>query len=360
MQACYTAIVHLNNGVAILNNKFNGDTSLFAYALANVADELFSNDFRYECVYRAPDLICLMFNEPDGDKGWKQLKERFGMLSRVVATYLELDIAMAMQAKPEHLLQLSRTVMSLLAMVHKQEHRLPNGRLLLADGVEDPHLTLENDWTEWLEQEWFSGGSQPEKDRIVRVYHELERRTAPYKQALETSYMLLGFMLQYTASYPGVVAALYRKEPEMYSRLQMLGSIADLERYMVRIWDEIECLIHNSRPPEIEKSIRYIHSHLSDHDLGLESTAAHVNISRNHFSRIFKEHTNETFNKYVTNARIQLAEHLYRTTELKVYEIADKVGYPNWRYFSKVYRKVKGKQLSQLNAKQKSGKPTLL
>jgi two-component system, response regulator YesN len=66
---------------------------------------------------------------------------------------------------------------------------------------------------------------------------------------------------------------------------------------------------------------------------------------------MFKEHTGETFHHYVTKSRLRRAEHLARTTDLKLYEIAEKVGYPSSRYFSKLYKKQIGKQLSQVRAR---------
>ena len=49
-----------------------------------------------------------------------------------------------------------------------------------------------------------------------------------------------------------------------------------------------------------------------------------------------------TFNGYLTEYRVKKAAELLRRTDLKVYEVAEKVGYPNLSYFSRVFKKITG------------------
>ena len=50
-----------------------------------------------------------------------------------------------------------------------------------------------------------------------------------------------------------------------------------------------------------------------------------------------------TFGDYIAKIRIAEAIKLKATTNMKMYEIAEKVGYPNAEHFSKVFKKVTGK-----------------
>lgn len=51
----------------------------------------------------------------------------------------------------------------------------------------------------------------------------------------------------------------------------------------------------------------------------------------------------ETFNSYLDRIRIQHSQALLCDHSLKVYEIAEKVGYKNVDYFHKKFRKLTGK-----------------
>lgn len=74
----------------------------------------------------------------------------------------------------------------------------------------------------------------------------------------------------------------------------------------------------------------------------LTEVADYVNINADYFCRLFKAETGSTYNSYLTNCRIQKAVELLTNTDLKVYEVAEKVGYSNLSYFSRVFKKVMG------------------
>ncbi len=61
-----------------------------------------------------------------------------------------------------------------------------------------------------------------------------------------------------------------------------------------------------------------------------------------YFSVIFKQQTGKTFNRYLTDIRINTAKDLILYTDEKSYEIGPKVGYDNASYFSTVFKKTTG------------------
>ena len=67
-----------------------------------------------------------------------------------------------------------------------------------------------------------------------------------------------------------------------------------------------------------------------------------VFLSTSQFSALFKAQTGKTFVEYLTDHRIQEACRLLKTTDLRTYEIAERVGYSDGRYFSHVFKKATG------------------
>ncbi|WP_066051179.1 response regulator transcription factor [Robertmurraya korlensis] len=88
----------------------------------------------------------------------------------------------------------------------------------------------------------------------------------------------------------------------------------------------------------MEEALDYIRNNFQT-DLGVEQTAEQVGLSVSYFSLLFKQKTGLTFLDYVTNVRMEYACLFLQNTDLKTYEIAEKVGYTDQRYFSQVFKK---------------------
>ncbi|MCR5474615.1 MAG: response regulator [Lachnospiraceae bacterium] len=74
----------------------------------------------------------------------------------------------------------------------------------------------------------------------------------------------------------------------------------------------------------------------------LDEIASRLNITPEYLGTRFHKETGVTFSTYIKNYRIQKAKELLIGTSLKLYEIADRVGYSDPKYFSKVFRDTTG------------------
>lgn len=86
----------------------------------------------------------------------------------------------------------------------------------------------------------------------------------------------------------------------------------------------------------------YIEENYNKEDITLNSVAASVNVSPNHFSSVFKAETGQTFIEFLTNVRIEHAKELLRSTSMKSSEIGFEVGYKDPHYFSFIFKKTCG------------------
>ncbi|WP_426452641.1 response regulator transcription factor [Paenibacillus sp. S-38] len=78
-------------------------------------------------------------------------------------------------------------------------------------------------------------------------------------------------------------------------------------------------------------------------DIDLPSLAAQVFLTPNYLSKLFKTETGQTLTEFLIGIRIQKAKELLKEhTELKTYEIGERVGYPDPAYFNKIFKKTVG------------------
>ena len=80
-----------------------------------------------------------------------------------------------------------------------------------------------------------------------------------------------------------------------------------------------------------------------DENISLPITLAmisdHVYLSREHIASIFKKETGKTVMTYVTDRKMQIAGNMLKTTHFSLTDIASAIGYTNYAYFSRTFKK---------------------
>lgn len=77
-------------------------------------------------------------------------------------------------------------------------------------------------------------------------------------------------------------------------------------------------------------------------DLTINRIAEEVFLSPQYLCKIYKSETGSTINSYITELRMQQATKLLKKRSLKLYEVADMLGYRDANYFARVFRKYHG------------------
>ncbi|WP_187274161.1 response regulator transcription factor [Paenibacillus sp. N3.4] len=97
----------------------------------------------------------------------------------------------------------------------------------------------------------------------------------------------------------------------------------------------------------VDFMVQYVHDHYGE-EITLEELADKIYLSKNYLNQIFKKSTGETFANYLLKVRMEKAESLLLQGHCMIYEVAEKVGFNNVNYFSTVFKKVMGRNPSEL------------
>lgn len=123
--------------------------------------------------------------------------------------------------------------------------------------------------------------------------------------------------------------------------LKDYGTLAELNGWLERVLTQVGSAAGEGSQL-INKAKNFIHKHYRD-NISLTELAEELGVSPSYLSRTFTRVVGMNFVEYLTNVRIKVAMNYMKNTELKVYEIAEKVGYATPEHFSRAFKKVTGK-----------------
>ena len=102
---------------------------------------------------------------------------------------------------------------------------------------------------------------------------------------------------------------------------------------------QIQNLVDQGQHSELEEAI---HERLADSELSLKNLAFQLGFSPSYLSVLIKKELGLPFQDYLIQERMKKAKLLLLTTDLKIYEIAEQVGFDDMNYFSQRFKQVVG------------------
>jgi len=135
-----------------------------------------------------------------------------------------------------------------------------------------------------------------------------------------------------------------RGEEELGTALLDMDSLQEIQAFTERVLGRAQ-----EREKELSgygRIIRgvldYIASHYGEEDLSTARIAEHFHFSPAYMNVLFKQEMKVTLKQYLSNYRLERAKMLLGQCGMKITEIAEKCGYTNANYFSKVFREATG------------------
>lgn len=131
-----------------------------------------------------------------------------------------------------------------------------------------------------------------------------------------------------------ILESIYNKESAYDLKNYISEIFSNMAQYFSKKYNQKNTTVINKIKDIIEK--RY------NDDISVSKISEEVYLTPNYISMIFKQETGETITEYITKVRMEKAKKMLKLTDLKIMEIAEKVGYEDPHYFSKVFKKYTG------------------
>lgn len=133
----------------------------------------------------------------------------------------------------------------------------------------------------------------------------------------------------------------FRREFMAVAKLETLRQVeCFVAQHLTELKAEIRYHEGENHRSIIQKTISYMESECQH--ATLDSVARRVYMTPTYLSMLFRVNTGKTFIEQLTDIRIDKAKEMLKSTYLKNYEVAEKVGYRDSRYFSQIFKKKVG------------------
>ena len=123
------------------------------------------------------------------------------------------------------------------------------------------------------------------------------------------------------------------------------GSVCDYAVYLAALLKK-----DTKESPYITEALEFIKTHFKK-NINMAMVANQVSVNYTWFSEKFKEHTGVNFNEYLKRLRIDEAKKLLEKGTYKVYEVAERCGFSDVKYFMKIFREETGMSPSEWSNK---------
>ena len=143
-------------------------------------------------------------------------------------------------------------------------------------------------------------------------------------------------------------------EEEVFQNVREIRTIDDTSecviKYIKQVCDYHEKKRSCKRKNVIKDALDYVNRNLYNPELSLKKVASDLYINDSYLSREFKKTYGVSFIEYISQKRIEASKKLLKETELKVYEVAEKIGFKDSHYFCICFKKQTGQTVKEYRA----------
>ncbi|MDQ0217658.1 helix-turn-helix domain-containing protein [Peribacillus cavernae] len=208
----------------------------------------------------------------------------------------------------------------------------------------DPFLTPSE------QREWIDMLNNMDRERLKQwMYREFLNKEMPYPEPglLRTRLTsILAQVRRYMKSLyldTGLLEERYHQmfETILYNPI-LYRIVQEFLLFLYEVFDQAKNHKENARTDIIEQVILYLEESFHDPELRLEDVANHVDRSPAYLSSLITKRQGSSFRQILTGIRVKEAQRLLLATKLSVQEIAEKTGFMNANYFSKIFKEKTG------------------
>lgn len=319
------------------------ERQLLRFSILNIAEEIMANRYNGYIFSDDVDSLCAFIQNPNSVD---DLRNVFTCIVESVSQYIKQDIYIGCSLFHQDIVQCTKAYKE--ADICLKSRFFDSGCSVFFtskqdDGEVDIILFNDKDIREVMEHLWASDINWP-REFIHSRFSNIDINS-PF--SIDYVYFMY---FQFIAIVNNYMQDVKNKKvdgdknfPFIWKKIEDFRTITEVRDFMICALED--CVKENKGSHSKEKTIERVKEYVNEHyneNLSLDVVSKYVHMNPSYFCRLFKSVTNEKFSSYVTSLRISKAVQLLKSTELKVYEISEMVGYKDYAHFSETFKKYIG------------------
>lgn len=341
-QRCVLAMIRIETGEEQPSRE---DFELFSYAVLNMAEEiLFEQINEIPSLWTCKDthrfIIAILPQQPS--EPYSVMKQKISSLKQAVEIYLKRTVSVLLTPVTSFRLELHRQYLQSLNAFGRAIGTSNNRLIELHDSVDEivlkPLTRLHQSPT--LLQLMDDGRWEEIQGKLHSILEELDMPAYQTQQHLMEVVYYLFSSFSYIAHKQGDSFAELTGNPSILHDPFYFNSTYRIKEWAFPLIEQFERTLQEP-PPSRNHIIRQIHSFIEQHlqeDVSLTRVGEYVYLHPVYLSRLYKKETGESLSSYISRVRMEKAALLLTTTNKKVSDISEEVGYQKTQYFIRLFK----------------------
>ena len=183
------------------------------------------------------------------------------------------------------------------------------------------------------------------KITIKKLFDEFENELVDQWVVKEICSRLLNTIMKELSSMEIHLTSYIGKNLNPYNEIRELDTLAKIREHfsnlILEMYQSSEDYKNRKYKNIVLNAIKYMEAHYQ-RDITLAEISNVTHVSPNYFSKLFKNETGVNFIDWLNNLRIEKSYQLLQQNDLKIYEVANQVGYTDYKYYSALFKKKTG------------------
>ncbi len=345
----------------VKDRYINNSLKAFTQSVINSIDQVLNDTNSGEVLCQSPEefILFLAFNETSQKQVRNKLMDIVGRIQYSLKNYVNISVSVGVSdirnnnEKINNLFEQAKQNVKLRFVVGKGKMIFPETVNTIMWRKSESSARNEHKKESIIGKEADFLGALGAADegktlsQLEKLFAVIRLNSSKSIEKLYSNYMELIFVtISYLSKIGKETEEVFGIEIDFYEKILRFETQDEIENWIRNMISWIlnylkEC--KTSKQNRIIASAKhFIQMNYANSGLSLKMVSEFVELSESHFSTTFTKELGETFTDYLTRLRLEKAKELISTTNLKLYEICERVGYTNAEHFSRIFKKMVG------------------